>query len=120
MKIRKKIKQEIEKLGLTVEQVNETSCYLTPNGMTKLRPCKWAKSWIRKRGKVEITESVMQEWKIKAPDVWLCPMELNQNELGPKNGWPWNGVIKWTTCDLTNIDLVLLLKAYIIKYGKPT
>lgn len=117
MEIHRRIKSAIEAMGLTVKQVDKITCYLTPSGMNKLHPCAWANTWMRENGTVRITANIIRKWRHQYPEVWLCPSTYTT--LGPIEGWPWK--FRFGTCrsQFTNRDLTLLLKAYIVKYGKP-
>lgn len=115
------VKKAIRDLGFTVAEVKKTKCFLTPAGMKRLRPCNWAKEWINKHGTVEINEKTWKEWIDQAPFVWLGTRNPG-GKLGPRERWPWQQDgrnIDWATGDLSSpINSILLLKTYIMKYGK--
>lgn len=99
-------------LGFTVKEIDAATCYLTVEGMRKLRPCRLAMRWMREHGEQEVTKNLFVEWDDERPDLWLSTEDCI--ELGPVGGWGWEKDLAFKT------PLVLCrhLKAYIMKHGR--
>lgn len=110
--------EAIHDMGLTVPEVEKAKCIVTAQGMYSLRPCEWAKRWIIARGRAVVTPKVVREWTDQYPDAWLTA--TRDSSIGPEGGWPWGDKFKdthWTE-DFDEYNVLMLLKAYIVKHGK--
>jgi len=105
--------------GFTLAEIDAATCYLTCEGMRKLRPCRWALNWMRQHRCVKVTPQLFRfDWASEDPHVWLL---MPLNALGPVDGWPWSIVHYKKIDNLSEQDCLFLarhLKAYIMLKGE--
>lgn len=100
-------------LGFTLKEIDAATCYLTIEGMKKLRPCRWAMDWMVYNGVQNVTVGLFRgEWMVKQPDAWLS--HRASPYFGPENGWGWSTYLYGSSA----LVLSRYLKAYIMKHGR--
>lgn len=118
-------------MGLTIDEVDRATCYLTRQGMLQLGPCGWAADWMETLGgrPLLVESTALSSWLGHFPLGWMNP-HRNRAVYGPRGGWPWDSM-PFDLGDFDSMDSYVLppayrlkaverlLKAFIIRRGRP-
>jgi hypothetical protein len=100
-------------LGLRKAEIDAARCYLTVGGMRRLRPCKWALQYMKRKGTQEVTPELFERWRSHEPYVWLSGVRWGA--YGPTGRWGWDFNVSART---SNENMCRMLKAYIMRRGR--